>query len=210
MTRLIAILRRIPLTLALFLATLTIGIIIELQGYSNWPTSVQHFGWELTTIQEGRIYAAWVGLFFSAVPWDFYGSLLLLLITVGFLEYRRGTPITALGFLLVGPLASIITLMILWPISNAGIAYVRVALYNPDMRSSTACLVCLGILLIEEKGLWRNILLIIILITLGALFYQNRVYNFDHLIGFLVGIITGAIIKRWQKRKTGHSNISRN
>ena len=112
---------------------------------------------------------------------------------MGALEYRHGARLAALGFFIIGPIASIVTLMLLWPISNAGVTYVRVALYTPDMGASTACFVCLGILLMNEKGRWRNILLFGILVILMGFVFQNTAYNIDHLDGYIIGIATGAV-----------------
>jgi hypothetical protein len=196
---------RVRLTLVMFVVILVVGFIAE--GIDYWPTIVQRYGWDLVTLQQGRIYAAWVGLFFSSVAGDFYGILILLLLTAGVLEYRRGTRLAAFGFLIIGPLASIITLLLLWPIGNAGIEYVHVALYTPDVGSSTACLVCLGIFLMGEKGRWRNIVLFGTLVVLAALFFHNSVYNIDHLAGFLIGIGTGSLIAGWNRRKRAKQTL---
>ena len=192
---------RVRLTLVIFVTILIVGEVSESHGLEDWPVLVQHFGWDLTTLEHGQVYAAWRGLFFSSAPDDFYGILLLLLVTVGLLEYRRGTSLAAFAFFIIGPLASIFTLLALWPISNAGIEYVRVALYTPDLGSSTACLVCLGIFLVRETGKWHIIMIFGVLAVLLGLFYRNVVYNFDHLDGFLIGLGSGAIMAWWTRRK---------
>lgn len=193
--------RKTPVTQAIFLAILVVGLATEVRGESYWPLLVQRYGWDLTTLEQGHLYAAWVGLFFSSSPEEFYGILILLVLTVGGLEYRWGTRLAVLGFFLVGPLASMIDLILLWPFSIAGIAYVRLALFTPDVGSSTACLVCLGILLSLEKGRWRNILLWLVLTVLFGLVFQHAVYSFDHLVGYLSGLGTGAVLGRWKRRK---------
>jgi hypothetical protein len=116
-------------------------------------------------------------------------------------QRRRGTRLAAIGFIVMGPIASFVTLGVLWPVSNAGIEYVRSALYTPDSGASTACLACLGMSLAGEKGLRRNIALLGILAVLGLAFVKNEVYNFDHLSGYLVGLGSGAIITLWQHHK---------
>lgn len=192
---------RLPLTLSLFSVILVIGVVTQTIGRDYWPALVKRGGWDLVTLQHGRLFAAWIGLFFSSMPGDFYGILLLLLLMVGPLEYRRGTRMALLAFFVIGPLASIVTLLVLWPIANAGVDYIHVALYTPDMGASTACLVCLGIFLVGEKGRWRNILLIGVLAVLGGLFYRDAVYNVDHLAGYLIGLGAGALIW-WKRRKS--------
>jgi len=193
-TIILTILPRVRLTISLFVLMLIFAVVTQSLGHGYWPFLVHRNGWDLTTIEQGRIYFAWTGLFFATAPLSFYGVLLLLILSVGALEYRRGTQVAALGFLLVGPIASILTLMLLWPISNAGVTYVRVALYTPDMGASTACFVCLGMLLVQERGRWRNVLLFGILAVLAGFVFQNTPYNIDHLNGYLVGLATGAIL----------------
>jgi len=94
--------------------------------------------------------------------------------------------------------------MVLWPLGNANIEYVHGPLLTPDVGASTASLVCLGILLIGERGRWRNVLLFGILAILGGLLFQDSIYNIDHLTGYLIGLGTGATIELWKSRK--HSN----
>ena len=183
---------RLTLAIGIFMLVFTIVSQILTHGQGFWPFLVNRWGWDLTTVQQGRIYFAWTGLFFATAPINFYGVLILLLTVMGALEYRHGTRLAALGFFIIGPIASIVTLMLLWPISNAGVTYVRVALYTPDMGASTACLVGLGILLMNEKGRWRNILLFGILVILVGFVFQNTAYNIDHLDGYIIGIATGA------------------
>ena len=89
--RAVVLVRRVPITAAVFVTVLVAGLITEAQETNYWPILVQRFGWDLTTLQHWRIYSAWVGLFFSPEPVDFYGILALLLLTLGPLELRRGT-----------------------------------------------------------------------------------------------------------------------
>ena len=177
---------RLMLALGSFMLVFTIVSQILSHGQDYWPFLVHRWGWDLTTVQQGRIYFAWTGLFFATAPQNFYGVLLLLLITMGFLEYRHSTRLAALGFFVIGSIASIITLMLLWPLSSARVTYVRVALYTPDMGASTACFVCLGMLLMNEKGRLRNILLFGVLIILAGLVFRNTPYNIDLLTDMLV------------------------
>jgi hypothetical protein len=205
----VALVRRVPITVAVFVAVLLVGLITESQEVYYWPVLVQRFGWDLTTLQHGRVYAAWVGLFFSPEPVDFLGILVLLLVTLGPLEFRRGTRLAAVGFFVVGPIASIITLLVLWPFANLGLANVNTALLTPDMGASTACLTCLGMFLIGERGWWRSILLFSLLAALAGLVFQKSPFNFDHLSGYLNGLWVGATVIRWQRRRvTKHSGPS--
>ncbi len=193
---------RIPVTLIIFAALLIVGTFVENRvGDLAWAGIVQKYGWDLSTLQQGRIYAAWLGLFFSAEVEDFLGILLLLLLTVGALEYRAGPPLAVFAFFVVGPVASIITLLVLWPAGHVGIELIRVSLYTPDVGASTACLACLGIFFMLEKGRWRNILLYGVLAALVGLLFQHQVYSIDHLSGYLNGIWTGAVIAWWKKSR---------
>ncbi len=196
--RIIRVSGRLRFTLAILIITTLVGIFLNLHG--NWSAEVQRFAWDLNALRSWHVWAAWQGLFAQEQPLDFYGMLLVLLLTVGVLEYRKGLRLAFLGFLVIGPLASILTLLLLWPLSAAGLAYVRTALFTPDSGASTACLVCLGILLTNERGRWRFIALALILGLLAGMFYRNQVYNFDHLNGFLIGIACGSFLSWWRAR----------
>ena len=200
-------LNRVPLTLFLVGIILVFGVLTQTVTHRYLPAIVRRGGWDLITLRHGRLFAPWIGLFFSSHPNDAYGILFLILLMVGPLEYRRGTGMAAFVFFVIGPLASIIDLLILWPISNTGVEYVRVALYTPDMGSSTACLACLGVFLMGEKGWRRNAALLGILAVLGVLFYRNAVYNIDHLGGYLIGIASGAVIW-WLVRRTQRRRVA--
>jgi hypothetical protein len=178
-----------------------LGVITESAERYFGPLINQNFGWDLATLQNGKFYAAWAGLFFSVEPLDLYVLLILIVLSMGVLEYRRGTRLAAFGFFIIGPIASMITYLVLWPISNSGIGYVHMALYTPDMGSSTACLVCLGIFLTGQNVRWRKILILFVFSVLIGSFYHNMVYNFDHLSGFIVGLLTGTIVSYLTIRK---------
>ena len=199
--RAVVLVRRVPITAAVFVAVLVAGLITEAQETNYWPILVQRFGWDLTTLQHWRIYSAWVGLFFSPEPVDFYGILALLLLTLGPLELRRGTRLAVIGFFVVGPVASIITLLVLWPFANLAVENVSTALFTPDMGASTACLACLGMFLVGEKGRWRNIVLFALLAGLSGLVVQKSPFNIDHLSGYLNGLWVGAAIFRQRRRR---------
>jgi membrane associated rhomboid family serine protease len=55
-------------------------------------------------------------------------------------------------------------------------------------------MVCLGMFLTGENIRWRKMLIFGVLVILVAAFYKNRIYNFDHMSGFLTGLGAGAII----------------
>ena len=113
------VLSRVPLTLVVFIIILVIGIVTESRESYDGPLFDQKFGWDLTTIQNGKIYATWAGLFFSVEPFDNLGLLIILVLSLGTLEYRRKTLLAAFGFFVIGPIASIITVGVLLRISNA-------------------------------------------------------------------------------------------
>ena len=89
---------RLTLALAVFMLVFTVVSQILSHGQGYWPFLVNRWGWDLTTVQQGRIYFAWTGLFFATARQNFYGVLLLMLIAMGALEYRHSTIWAALRF----------------------------------------------------------------------------------------------------------------
>jgi peptidoglycan/LPS O-acetylase OafA/YrhL len=200
-------LKRTPLTILVFIITLLLGLLTEANEQYFGPLFLNRFGWDITTLQAGHYYAPWLSLFTSVEQMDFYFILLLLVLTVGVLEYRRGTRLAAFGFFLIGPLASVMTSEVLWAVHNAGTPYVNIALFTPDMGSSTSCLACLGILLTGENIYCRKTLIFGVLVLLVAAFHQKLIYNFDHLDGYLAGLETGGIMYLWNVKHKKKTNI---
>jgi hypothetical protein len=186
--------KRIPLTLMMFIVTLVAGIATQTFARDAWPSLMEHFGWSLIALKQGRLYALWVGLIFSSTPGHFYSILAIGLLGVGALEYRYGTKWAAIGFLLIGPVSSILTTLILWSFDLFGVAWVKQSLYTPDMGSSSAALVCWGIFIGKGHGRWNRLLLwgTIIVLVLYLVFFP-AVWDIDHIIAFLLGLFVGLI-----------------
>ena len=195
------LLRRTPLTVILFLGVFTTGVITGTVAKGAWPWLMERFGWDLNALREGRLYAPWVGLLFASRPGEHPTMLSMLLLGAGILEYCRGSGVAAAGFFILGPLASILTVLLLWPLEIFGVSWVKAFLFTPDMGSSGASLVCWGLLLGGERGRWRGFVLAGTAISLVLLlvFLPER-YAADHLVSFLTGLGVGLALKaarRW-------------
>ena len=62
---------RFTLAIGTFMLVFTIVSQILTHGQGYWPFLVNRWGWDLTTVQQGRIYFAWTGLFFATAPHEF-------------------------------------------------------------------------------------------------------------------------------------------
>lgn len=181
--------RSVPLTLAILAVILVAGLSTQTFARGFFPTLMHDFGWSLPALKAGRLYDLWFGLPFGSTPGHFYSVIGIGWFGVGALEYRRGTRWAAIGFLVIGPLASLVTTLLLWPIDELGIKAVHSFLYTPDMGSSSASLVCWGLLLGGEKGrlkqalLWGTILVSVLLLVI-----LQVVWSVDHLVAFLIGL----------------------
>ena len=173
------------------------GIITGTVAKDSWPSLMQNFGFSLPALREGHLYDLWVGLLFASRPGVHVTMLGMLLLGVGTLEYRRGTKSALVGFLLLGPVASIITMLILWPFDVFGIAGVKPYLYPPDMGSSSASMVCWGLFLGAETGLWRNLMLGATILTLALLMaFSTQAFGADHMVAFLFGLLVSVALIR--------------
>lgn len=196
-----SILRRIPLTLALFSIILIAGIVTQTITGDAWQSLMQRFGWSLPALKAGKLYAPWAGLIFGSRPGHYQSILAIGLLGVGLLEYHRGTKWAAVGFLLLGPVSSIITTLLLWPLDILGLSWVRSSLYTPDMGSSGASLVCWGLFVGGGHGWWQKLLLwgtILLLVLL--LIFLPAVWEIDHMIAFLFGLLVSLSL---QSRRSG-------
>lgn len=183
-----ALVRRIRLTVALFLAILIAGALTATLARGSWPAIMDRFGWDLNALRHGRLYALWAGLLFASTPGEHVSLLGILLLGLGTMEYRRGTRTAAAAFFLLGPLASILCILLLWPLDVLGVSWVRDFLFTPDMGSSSSSLLCWGVFLAGERGRLRDaffagtLLTLVVLMALGS-----QAFLVDHLVAFIFG-----------------------
>lgn len=195
--------RRAPLTLSLFAVIFFTGIIMGTIRRDAFPHVMATFGWDLPALQAGHFYDLWVGILFASKA----GSLLsmpgMLLLGVGSLEYTKGSKIAAIGFFLLGPLSSTLSLLLIWPLNHFKFAWVDNFLYVPDMGSSSYSMVCWGLALSNLRALWRNSLtLITFWILVIPLFYTPKPYVADHIVALFLGLSVGLVFI--MRQKTGH------
>lgn len=187
------LLRRLPLTAGLFSLVLLAGVLTGTVLRESFPRLMRWSGWDLPALREGRLYVLWTGLPFSSLPGPRPTMLAILLLGVGTLEYRRGSRATAICFLVLGPLVSVLAVLLLWPLDALGTSWVRPFLYVPDMGSSSASLLCWGAMVGGTKGTGRFVLLSATLgVLLLPLVLSPGVYGFDHLVAFPLGLLVGA------------------
>lgn len=191
---------RLRLTLVLFGVVLLAGIVTGTIASEWFPRLMQLSGWDLRAFREGRLYTVWTGLLFSSQPGPRPTMLAILLLGVGALEYRAGSKATAVAFLLLGPLSSLLTILLLWPMDALGAAWVRPYLYIPDMGSSSASLLCWGAALTTLDRKPQVFLLITTTLVLVLLLvFVPKAYGADHLVAFPIGLATGHWLTRWAK-----------
>lgn len=165
----------------------------------SFPEIMQNFGLSLPALLSGRIWVAWISLFFSNIPGIRPTMHLMLLLGMGTLEYRYGSRIAAFAFLVLGPLISILTLILFWPFASQ-ISSIKVALYTPDMGSSSASLFCWGMALVGDfKNRINRILISTTVVILIGLLFLPKPYDLDHLIAFSLGLVIGELIlTKWE------------
>jgi hypothetical protein len=146
------------------------------------------FGWDLDKLKEGGWYALWAGLPFGSKPGTFYSIFAVGVFGIGALEYRHGSRLAVLSFLVLGPLSSLITTLIIWPFDNYGNAIITSYLHTPDMGSSSSSLLCWGMFAGGLKKSWRWLVFTVTIIILAwFLIFYKADWGLDHLMSFLIG-----------------------
>jgi phosphatidylglycerol lysyltransferase len=184
--------KRIPFTLTFITAVLISGLITQTIAREAFPDIMQRFGWDLNALKEGRLYTLWVGLLFSSQVGHFYSLLGIGVVGVGALEFMRGSKWAATGFLVIGPMSSIITTLSLWAAMNLGVNGLGEYLTTPDMGASVSSFVCWGLFITTLKGRWRWILLIGTALALGLFqIFYHAIWNIDHSVAYVIGLVIG-------------------
>lgn len=145
-------LHRVPFTATLFLFIAVAGLVTGTVAKDAWSDLMQRFGWNLYALQHLELYRPWVALLFASFSGEHPTMLAMLALGVGTLEYHWGTGVAALGFLVLGPLTSILSVLARWPLYSAGVTRLGPFLLEPDMGSSSASLVCWGMAWVTIKG----------------------------------------------------------
>jgi hypothetical protein len=187
--------KRIPFTMTFIVVVFIVGIIFQTVARNEFPVIMQKFGWDLVALKAGHLYDLWVGLFFSSQVGHFYSLLGIGVVGVGALEFVKGSKWTALAFLVIGPISSVITTLVFWALMNIGFSDFETYLATPDMGASVSSFVCWGIFITLLKGRWRWILLFgtALALILFQIFYQ-AIWNIDHSIAYLIGLASGLIM----------------
>jgi hypothetical protein len=189
-------LKRIPFTLTFVIVVLLTGLILQIAAREAFPIIMQKFGWDLNALRAGHFYDLWIGLLFSSQLGHFYTLIGIGVVGVGALEFTQGSKLTALGFLALGPLSSLITTLGLWGLMNLGVSGLDLYLLTPDMGASVSSFVCWGIFITTLKGPWRWILLVgtALALVVFQLVYQ-AVWNIDHGIAYVIGLGSGLALR---------------
>ena len=91
-TKLLAtIIRRTPVTVALTLGVLVLGIIFQTLWSTDAGTlATQHMGYGLPAFLDGTLWSLFAGSFFAAPPWTYLVIVPLLLLVAGYVEHKYG------------------------------------------------------------------------------------------------------------------------
>jgi hypothetical protein len=184
--------KKIPFTLTFVVVVMITGIIMQTIGRDAFPTIMEKFGWDLNALRAGHYYDLWVELLFSSEVGHFYSLLGIGVVGIGALEFVSSTGLTALAFLVIGPLSSLITTLSLWGLMNLGVPGLREYLVTSDMGASVSCFVCWGLFITLLKGRWRWILLAgtALALILFQIWYK-AIWNIDHSMAFVIGLLSG-------------------
>lgn len=194
-------LRKIPLTLFLLIVISLFGALTATVWRDEFPKIIERFGVNLPTIFSGEIWRIWISLFFANVPGIRITIVGILALGVGLFEYFYSTKLAAFTFFVLGPLATVLSLILLSFFAILKIPMINEALYVLDMGSSSASLFCWSIVLRNTRGLGRNLgLFLTFAILVGLFFFVDKPYTIDHLFAFLLGFGIVGALHPWRRR----------
>lgn len=181
--------------------TLTLGALLSVAAFLEttvlrrvYPVLKANLGWGFDALRHGRLYAAWTSELFPPRPsWTWIVPWLLLL-GVGVLEWRRGSRAAALGYLVLGPLASIAGIVAAWFLVRAHLLPALALV--PDLGYSSAAVACWCAAIRSFRPRWQVGLGLATLPFIVVPILLRHEWAFDHAVNALVGFAAGPLIVR--------------
>jgi lysylphosphatidylglycerol synthetase-like protein (DUF2156 family) len=189
--RALAVIRRIPATLAMVAAILIVGIVSRglwhpFRRSPMWDT----FAYGLPAFEAGRFWTPFTGTFLIAWPW-IYTLVFLGFTGMAYLEYRRGWRV-ALAYFWIGQLFAIFgAALILWFFSSfTGWEWAHDQAARLDVGPGGGVLACVAAAIGLFHAPWRvrawSLLLAFLFV---AMLFWGNVLDLEHLLGVLLVLV---------------------
>lgn len=195
--RWLAVAGRIPVTIILFCALVGVGVATAALWRPFEQTDLfQTIGYGVPAFAEGRWWTILSGMFVSGTPW-MYIPVLLSLIGVGYLEYRKGA-LPVLAYFFGGQIiAVLVAALILW--LGAMIPDWHWAAYEAsvlDVGPSGGTLACVAAAIGLLKSPWRSRLWLVLVTALTIpLMFFGTIADLEHFIAVLLVLVVDRSIR---------------
>ncbi|MBQ9917619.1 MAG: DUF2156 domain-containing protein [Microbacterium sp.] len=186
--RLTAAVRRVPVTAALALVLLVVGA-ASAALWTPFAASSLHetVAYGLPALEAGRWWTPVTGTFFLSVPW-LYAPVIVGLIGMGFLEFRRGSRVAAFYFV-GGQLGAVLgASLVLWLAALLPWPWAQEQAGALDVGPSPGVVACLAAAVTLFPSPWRLRAWTVLIAVLSVTFlYWGSLNDLEHLIA--VGLV---------------------
>ncbi|MDN4477794.1 DUF2156 domain-containing protein [Demequina sp. SYSU T00039] len=189
----LAVLRRIPGTLAVTGIVLVVGALTGALWSSALESGlVDRWGWGLDAFAEGQWYTVLVGAAISPEPWMYALILATFCVGGGFLEYRYGT-LRMLAAVLGTHLAAVLVVALMFLIlEQTSLDWAQELARVRDVGLSNGGFGAVGAMTAGMPLLWRRrVRLIGSLYCVAMILYAAEIWDFTHAAAFWIGILAG-------------------
>ncbi len=199
MRRAVAFLRLFPFTTALFVVFVAVGILTGTVLRSDHASLQSYVGWDLDALKAARYWRQVPNTLIQTSPGIKWHQPILLVVFVGFLEYRAGTLAALLTFFVSDWISSPLTVLTIWGLSGLGSSTATGLLHSPSCGASAASLACGAAAACLLPGRW-NVLAggIILGVVLHSFTYQALDTSFAHSYATVLGALAGLLL--WGRR----------
>jgi hypothetical protein len=199
---------RFKVTVAVFAIITLVGMYTTRLSAPAFDRLGNHVGVDLDALQSGHYWTLFSSTFIQASPGIEWHMMLLVIASLGTLEFLAGSGPALVTFLVGDWITSVLTVGALWALSGIGIDSARALLHSPSMGSSVGAHAAAGAACVIVGGRWgKGALALIVAISLASLTFQHFDNAIAHLIGVLVGAGFGMFV--WRPRLQSKPTLAR-
>jgi hypothetical protein len=169
------------------------------------PAFLARWGYDLDALRAGRFHTLVTMTFFPTAHSDWFSMLLQVTALVALLGWIVGPWWALAGFWLPNIVGTaLVSLGIIWPLDARGVGFAHTWATEPDSGASVGIYGALGCLLalLPRRFRWPAVAAVGAWLAI-SIARERHVWNVEHLLGYLVGVLLGLFIAASRRQAAG-------
>ncbi|MEJ2721387.1 MAG: hypothetical protein P8181_09635 [bacterium] len=189
-----SLVRRLPFTVAIIVAMFATAAVTDTLSHPISPSLLARWGFDVDNLRTGHLLPIVLSPFQVLRPYMALSIAAILLLFVGACEYRLGTRRTLIVFWIGHIGGLVLATLLLWGLGELGFSWAERLALHKDVGASNGAMAAAGALVVFLPNRFRSgSYLMILAYLLLALGFGPRVWDFEHIIAFHIGLGIGGL-----------------